>query len=600
MALLIIVAFIAGLVTAVSPCVLPILPIVLATGADGDRRRPYLVIAGLIASFSFFTVASVQIIRTLHLPDAALRDAAIAIIAVFGLTLLLPALSNRFERLTARLPGIGARLTGGDRLGGLAGGTAGATEPQDRTSGIVGGLITGVGLGLVWTPCAGPILGAITSLAVTAPGSAATLLLVVSYAVGAGLPLLGIALGGRQAISRLRIGSASPWAGRAFGVLVLAMAGVMAVGADTAISADLTSALPDWTGTLQTLERSNQVQVALQGVGAPGGAGITGPATGLSGLPSGPSAPDFTGIDHWLNSGPLTTAGLRGKVVLVDFWTYSCINCIRTLPYVEGWYQRYAADGLVVVGVHTPEFAFEHDTGNVASAISRFGITYPVAQDNEYGTWTAYSNQYWPADYLIDATGHIRAEHFGEGDYSVTEDEIRGLLGEAGTAALPSAVPASEAPLPFVSNQTPETYIGTDRASSFDSQQQAIPGSRKYTFPGSLTDNKFAVSGTYDFGGEFATSLAPGDKLELSFFARDVYLVAAADSPVPATVTVHTDQGGQSTPGVATEDVAADGSISIGSARLYHLVHLPAAAQGTVTVTFSAPGVRLYSFTFGG
>jgi len=599
MALLIIVAFIAGLVTAVSPCVLPILPIVLATGADGDRRRPYLVIAGLIASFSFFTVASVQIIRTLHLPDAALRDVAIAIIALFGLTLLVPALSGRFERLTARLPGIGARLTGGDRLGGLTGGATDATEPRDRTSGIVGGLVTGVGLGLVWTPCAGPILGAITSLAVTAPGSAATLLLVVSYAIGAGLPLLGIALGGREAISRLRIGSASPWAGRAFGVLVLAMAGVMAVGADTAISADLTSALPDWTNTLQALERSNQVQFALQGIGAEGAAGITGPATGKSGLPSGPSAPEFTGIDHWLNSGPLTMSGLRGKVVLVDFWTYSCINCIRTLPYVEGWYQRYAADGLVVVGVHTPEFAFEHDTGNVASAISRFGITYPVAQDNEYGTWKAYSNQYWPADYLIDATGHIRAEHFGEGGYREAEDEIRGLLGEASTAALPSAAPASEAPPPFVNDETPETYIGTNRASSFDSKEQAVAGSRKYTFPDSLSDNSFAVSGTYDFGGEFATSLAPGDKLELSFFARDVYLVAAADSPVPATVTVHAGQGG-SKQDVATEDVATDGTMSIGSARLYHLVHLPAAAQGTVTVTFSAPGVRLYAFTFGG
>src|SRR5664279_3606649 len=236
MLLLIVVAFVAGLGTAVSPCVLPILPIVLATGADGDRRRPYLVIAGLIASFSFFTLASVQIIQAFHLPSSTLRDIAIAVIAVFGLTLLVPALTTRYERLTARLPGAGVKLA---------------------RPGVAGGLITGVGLGLVWTPCAGPILGAITSLAVTAPNSSATLALVVAYAIGAGIPLLGIALGGRAALARLHLRSAAGWANRALGILVLATAGLMAVGADTAPSADLTSALPDWTGTLQTIERSN-------------------------------------------------------------------------------------------------------------------------------------------------------------------------------------------------------------------------------------------------------------------------------------------------------------------------------------------------------
>ena len=242
MLLLIAVAFIAGLVTAVSPCVLPILPIVLATGADGDRRRPYLVIAGLIASFSFFTLASVQIIQALHLPSSTLRDIAIAIIAIFGLTLLVPALSRVFERATARFPAMGVRLA---------------------TPGVAGGLITGVGLGLVWTPCAGPILGAITSLAVTAPGSAATVALVISYSIGAGLPLLGIALGGRAALARLRLRSASAWASRALGILVLVTAGLMAVGADTAISANLTNSLPDWTGTLQALERTGPAQLPV-------------------------------------------------------------------------------------------------------------------------------------------------------------------------------------------------------------------------------------------------------------------------------------------------------------------------------------------------
>jgi cytochrome c biogenesis protein CcdA/thiol-disulfide isomerase/thioredoxin len=600
MFLLVVVAFVAGLVTAVSPCVLPILPIVLATGAGGDRRRPYLVIAGLIASFSFFTLASVQIVSALHLPSSTLRDTAIVVIAVFGLTLLVPALSTAWERATARVPAIGARLTRTGALGGVAGGLGGVAGTPAGVAGglggVAGGLITGVSLGLVWTPCAGPILGAITSLAVTAPGSASAAALVVAYSIGAGLPLLGIALGGRAALSRLRLRSASAWAGRAFGALVLVTAGLMAVGADTALSASLTNGLPDWTGTLQTLERTDQVQSALSEIGlGPHGGSTPGAARSPgSNLSNGPLAPDFTGIDHWLNSGPLTMAGLRGKVVLVDFWTYSCINCIRTLPYVEAWYQKYAADGLVIVGVHTPEFAFESDTGNVAGAIARFGITYPVAQDNEYATWQAYSNEYWPADYLIDATGHIRSVHFGEGDYLQTEADIRSLLAEAGTAALPTAA-QSAAPPPFVANQTPETYLGTDRADRFASPESAKAGPAQYTFPSSLGDDAFAVSGTFDFGPQYVTASAAGDQLELSFFARDVYLVMAADSPVPARVKV-TGVGDVG----ATEDVAVDGSITIGQARLYHLVHLSGAVRGTVTVTFDAPGARAYAFTFGG
>jgi cytochrome c biogenesis protein CcdA/thiol-disulfide isomerase/thioredoxin len=609
MVLLLVVAFVAGLVTAVSPCVLPILPIVLATGADGDRRRPYLVIAGLIASFSFFTLASVQIVQALHLPSATLRDAAIVIVALFGLTLLVPALSNLFERLTARLPGVGVRLAASGRAegagagagaGGLAGdggliGLGQVDQPNraPRPVSIVGGLVTGVGLGLVWTPCAGPILGAITSLAVTAPGSGAGLAMVLAYAVGAGLPLLAIALGGRAALARLRLRSASAWVGRAFGVLVLVMAGLMAVGADTAVSADLTGALPDWTGTLQTLERSSQVQSALRDLGAPPNASFD-TGSGGSSLSVGPTAPEFTGIDHWLNSNPLTMAGLRGKVVLIDFWTYSCINCIRTLPYVEGWYQEYASAGFVVVGVHTPEFAFEHDTANVAAAVSRFGITYPVAQDNEYATWTAYSNEYWPADYLFDASGHLRSSHFGEGDYNQTESDIRTLLAEAGKSALPSAAPPAAAP-PFVAGETPETYIGTERAVSFASPQTASAGANRYTFPNPLPDDDFAVSGTFDFQPQYATATAAGDQLEISFRARDVYLVAAADSPVLATVEVIGVTGS-----VSTEDVAAGGSMTVGTARLYHVVHLPAAARGTVVITFNSAGVRCYAFTFGG
>jgi cytochrome c biogenesis protein CcdA/thiol-disulfide isomerase/thioredoxin len=609
MILLLLVAFVAGLVTAVSPCVLPILPIVLATGVDGDRRRPYLVIVGLIASFSFFTLASVQVISALNLPSSTLRDAAIVIIAVFGLTLLVPRMNVIFERATGRLLAVGARMIGRSVSGGplaMAGmpgdsamgagavSISGATAEKPRRGSIVGGLVTGVGLGLVWTPCAGPILGAITSLAVTSPGSWSTLALVVAYAIGAGLPLLAIALGGRALLSKLKMRSASAWAGRAFGALVLVTAGIMAVGADTAISADLTSALPNWTNTLQALERANPVQQALSNLeGHDQVAGDTSnPGATQAQLGDYGPAPDFTGIDHWLNSDSLTMAQLRGKVVLVDFWTYSCINCIRTLPYLESWYQKYAADGFVIVGVHSPEFAFEHDTGNVEAAIARFGITYPVAQDNEFKTWSAYSNEYWPAHYLIDANGEIRAEHFGEGAYDETEADIRALLAEAGMDAMPTAA-ASEAPVPIANGQTPETYLGEDRRRNFASDP-AVNGT--YQFPETLVNDAWAISGDWTGQGQYITETKAGAQLELNFQARDVYLVMSAPVPVKATVEVSGDGVASVTP---TEDVSASGEMTISSAKLYHLVHLPSSQRAVVTVTFEGTGAQAYSFTFG-
>ena len=598
MLVLVLVAFIAGLVTAVSPCVLPILPIVLATGADGDRRRPYLVIAGLVASFTFFTLASVQIISALGLPSSALRDIAIAIIAIFGLTLLVPAVSAAFERATGRLQRAGARLMTPSSHGSLAFAPVGATNgapsaPSPKAASIAGGLLTGVGLGLVWTPCAGPILGAITSLAVIAPGSSSTLVLVLAYSVGAGLPLLAIAQGGRAMMARLRLRSASKWATKAFGALVLVTAGLMAVGADTALSADLTSAFPNWTEALQTLERANPVQSALSQIEGHNQASGQ-PASNGSHLSDLGPAPEFTGIDHWLNSKPLSLADLRGKVVLVDFWTYSCINCIRTLPYVEAWYQKYASEGLVIVGVHSPEFAFEHDTGNVSAAIARFGITYPVAQDNEFATWGAYNNEYWPADYLIDATGHIRAEHFGEGDYDGTEADIRALLQEAGRSALPGQTVAP-AGAPIAGGQSPETYLGSARQSSF---QGAYPGDGTHAFqlPSRLDLNSWGLNGTWDVAAQYITATQAGDKLEFSFQARDVYLVMSAPGSVTAHVTIG---GGPAAPASGTEDVSASGELTVSGARLYHLVHLTASEQATLTITFDAPGTQAYAFTFG-
>jgi len=311
----------------------------------------------------------------------------------------------------------------------------------------------------------------------------------------------------------------------------------------------------------------------------------------------GAAAPEFTGLDHWLGSPPLTLAGLRGKVVLVDFWTYSCINCIRTLPYLEGWYQKYAAAGLVIIGIHTPEFAFEHDTANVQAAITRFGLTYPVAQDNEYATWSAYNNEYWPADYLIDANGHLRATQFGEGNYTQTEGDIRALLAEANQkAALPSPA-SSSAPPPFVANQTGETYLGSDRSQSLAGQGATMPGPAHFSFPGQLPADNFALAGSFDIQKEYITATAAGDQLELSFYARDVYLVLSANPTVVATVKVNGVPAGNLDP---TEDVGTDGSLIISTPRLYHLAHLNSPARATIIITFNGTGAQAYAFTFGG
>jgi len=279
----------------------------------------------------------------------------------------------------------------------------------------------------------------------------------------------------------------------------------------------------------------------------------------------------------------------------VDFWTYSCINCIRTLPYVEGWYQKYAADGFVVVGVHSPEFAFEHDTGNVQAAIARFGITYPVAQDNEFATWSAYSNEYWPADYLIDATGQIREEHFGEGDYDTTEADIRALLAQAGETALPTTPLASGA-VPIANDQTPETYLGSDRESDYAGEYPSGGGTVTATMPFQLLTNEWGIGGTWDIAPQSITETKAGARLSLGFQARDVYLVMSAATPVTAHVTV---TGALDPPTGTTDDVSATGEITISNARLYHLVHLPEAEQATVTITFDAPGAQAYAFTFG-
>jgi cytochrome c biogenesis protein CcdA/thiol-disulfide isomerase/thioredoxin len=544
--LLIGVAFVAGIVTAISPCVLPVLPIVFAGGATGDRRRPYAIVAGLVWSFTLFTLVATALLSALGLPDDLLRNIAIAVVLLVGLSLLWPRLGALVER---PFQALGRRNPGG----------------------MGGGFLLGVSLGLLFTPCAGPVIAAVAVLAATQRFSVEGVLVTLAYALGAGLVLLLIAIGAQRGMSLQAFRARAPRIRQALGGLVVGVAILMALGLDV----KLASHVPGYTRALQGLEESAAAQDRIDDLVA-GEDHFQGEKLQDYG-----QAPDFQKVTQWLNSPPLTLAALRGKVVLIDFWTYSCVNCIRTLPYVKRWYETYKDAGLVVVGVHTPEFAFEHVPGNVEQAVSSFGIDYPVALDNDYGTWSAWGNRYWPAEYYIDRQGHVRYAHFGEGDYAGTEKVIRTLLAEKN---LPEPVSGSISDRTPQGALTPETYLGTDRLSSLVGSPVVEGREASYAIPKVVPQNAVAYGGRWTVGRERIVA-GDGARLRLSCHARDVYLVLGkgdADGSVR---------------------VAIDGeplkTLTVTSDRLYTLAALPGpAADHTLDLSFS-PGVEAYAFTFG-
>src|SRR3954462_13914852 len=452
MVLLILFAFVAGVGTALSPCVLPVLPIALSAGATGGRRRPLGIVTGLALSFTFVTVALVYVIHALGLPDDLLRTIAIVGLILFGLALAIPPIGDRLEAWLQRIAPVRSRNRGGDGFG--------------------SGLLVGFGLGAVYTPCAGPILAGVITLSASQTFTAGRLLTALAYGVGSGVALYFLMIGGRKLTRRLSKRSGRFQQG--LGAVMVAVAVLMALYLDVrfqnAIASDLPSFLVNPTGDL---EKSGSVKKQLADVrGGKHGAAETPDHANTSSLPKLGAAPAIQGTQQWFNSPgdkPLSLASLRrqNRVVLVDFWTYTCINCIRTLPQLKAWDAKYRRDGLTIVGVHTPEFPFEKDAGNVQDAIAQDGIKYPVAQDNKYATWNAYGNQYWPAHYLIDANGQVRYVHFGEGKYAETERAIRALLEEAGEGG--GLGGTSRAPVEQPTRlATPETYLGSQRAERFD------------------------------------------------------------------------------------------------------------------------------------
>lgn len=547
MLVLIGIGLVAGFVTALSPCVLPVLPIVLAGGATG--RRPIAIVAGLVGSFTVFTLGSAWALGKLGLPDDLLRNLAIGLLFLVAATLLWRPLGDLVARPLERL----ARRPGGD---------------------LGGGILLGASLGLVFVPCAGPALAAITVLAATGNVGVEAVVLTLAYGVGAAVPLLAIALLGQRAAGRLKAYAHGVRLGS--GVLIGGAAVAIALGVDR----DLQTRIPGYTEAIQ--EHVEGSASARRELGRLTGARdpepvATAGSTGRADLPDYGPAPEFDGIVEWQNSEPLTIAGLRGQVVLIDFWTYSCINCLRTLPYITDWHARYADSGLVVVGVHTPEFAFERVPANVRKNSEELGVTYPVALDNGYATWNAWGNRYWPAKYLIDRRGHVRGYHFGEGEYAETEEMIRQLLAEE-AVTLPAA--GAQADATPTGHLTPETYLGFERIAGYVGEPIVPERPHEYTPAQSLGSDEVTYGGTWTIGRENAVAGA-GARLRLDYRARDVYLVLSGRG----TVTAFVDGQPESTTTVAGD-------------RLYTIVERPRLGRHVLELRLTT-GVAAYAFTFG-
>ena len=542
-----IIGFIGGLITGISPCVLPVLPVIfLSGGVQGarDRRRPFLVIAGLVLSFSVFTLLGSAILSTLNLPGDVIRWLGLIVLVLLGVGLIVPRFQHLLERPFSWIP-------------------------QREVTTERGGFVLGLALGAVYVPCAGPVLAAITVAGATGQLGPSTFVLTAAFAIGTAIPLLVFALAGQGVGARVKAFRKNERVVRVVaGVVMIALA----VGLTFNLPDVLQRAIPDYTSALQEAAGGGDV---LQD--SPREAGCVESTTEL--VDCGEAA-ELEGVASWLNSEPLSVEGLRGKVVLIDFWAYSCINCQRATPHLTAWDDAYRDAGLTIIGVHSPEYAFEEVEANVKAGAERLGIEYPIALDNDFATWNAYNNAYWPAKYLIDADGELRHIHFGEGAYAGTEQLIRELLVQADPdVVLP---PATEVPdmSPVSANQTPEIYFNTIRVNNYRGNGRYQEGVADYEFPSVLHQDSFALDGTWAADDQGITA-SDGSRIRLEYYGEHVYLNVGGEG----TLTV--------TDGTSTHVIPVSGEPNI-----HDLVNRVDAGRGLVTVELS-PGLTAYSFTFG-
>lgn len=540
MLILLLFAFIGGIITVLSPCILPLLPIILSSTAGGGRKRPLGIVAGFILSFTFFTLFLSTIVQATGISANALRNTSVFILIIFGLTLIIPKVQAQIEKLFVYF----TRFT---------------PNSQNKT-GFSGGILIGASLGLLWTPCVGPILASVISLAISGEVTGSAFLITLAYSAGTAIPMFGIIVGGRTALTRV------PWLVRnsgniqkAFGILMIITAIGIYQNVDRKFQSYILEKFPQYGTGITAIEDNEFVQNALNG-STQNSDMIGKPMNEVTDIGNYPIAPEIVSEGQWFNSEALTIKELteQNKVVLIDFWTYSCINCIRTLPYLRDWWSKYEDDGLVIIGVHTPEFEFEKDPENLQEAINDFDIKYPVVQDNDYKTWRAYNNRYWPAKYLIDKNGRIRYTHFGEGEYDETEEMIQKLLSEDGE----EVSEVINNPDYEIASRTPEIYLGSQRYNG-----------QAYT----------SFSGDWEQTEEYIES-TEGSVIELKFFSKDVFLVMSSEEETNVKVFLDGEE-------IDSVEVMKD--------KLYELVKLEEPGEHTLRLEFLNSGLKAFAFTFG-
>lgn len=538
-----ILAFFEGLFLIFSPCILPVLPIILSSSLPNQNRlRPLGVITGFILSFTAFTYLSRKWVEIAGIDVDQLRHASLILLAIFACILFSDYLSNRFEWLTRRLANVGVPKSHFNRFE------------------FINGLALGGLTGVIWTPCAGPILATVLLQTVLQQTDWSSFIVLLAFAVGAGLPMLLIALAGNKLVSKLHwFKQHGSLLRKILAIIILMNTAYIAFG----------NLLPDEFQDTQNINQNRLVE------------GLSRPYP----------APALEGIQQWINSPPLTLASLKGKVVLIDFWTYSCINCVRTLPYIKSWYKKYADKGFTVIGVHTPEFAFESKADNVEAAVKKYDLHYPVAMDNKWLTWRNFNNAYWPAHYLIDKQGMVVYTHFGEGNYGLTENNIRFLLG---INQAEKDLVKSE---PLTLTRTPETYVGYERMDNFSSPESLVPDSTgNYTYPDSLYKNEWALRGKWSIAAQHITAIEANASVKIYFQGQRVFAVmgTATQKPVKVTVLLNgepvKDKNGQDT---------QLGTIEVKQHDLYRLVVLEQGGSGMLELTAEDAGLEIYAFTFG-